>query len=480
MFDISQRVERGQLKDVHVFRATETEVDVREGPPPSLTHPSTWLGHDGVHSNAQRPVSSKGKERERDCSSSRSGRGSQRLVMHGEGSDEEAEAGAEEKKVGDFKDHEMEYSKRDEARMKAHGWKADLKERVHGKEKGPDVDPAVTAALNRPSSRGSSATASPPPRRPADLSQPLSASPTSNGYPTFLNGAHSSEPISPRSPLPPALYAEPRRSESPEPMSPTPRSSTPQPLDSAPAHHDQTPVVNAPGHVVTNSRTPPSLYASNLTSSPPRLVPTASLTKPLHPNPSNSSLRPPSNSSPSVRRSNTTGSGLFPTTSRTSNSSRLSGSPLQPARALSYQQPSSAGGEGTSHLGEVFDEVESSIAAQAEVIRKQRQEKRAEKEKEAQDQVKGMGIGGGVSGNATGPGGAPMMKRRSTRAGSGDSGAPGAGVLVGNLIGQDHANYVLMYNMLTGIRIGVSSVTRLRRFRQLTSFARRSRGVKPN
>ena len=30
-------------------------------------------------------------------------------------------------------------------------------------------------------------------------------------------------------------------------------------------------------------------------------------------------------------------------------------------------------------------------------------------------------------------------------------------VLVGNLIGEDHVNYVLMYNMLTGIRIGVCS-----------------------
>lgn len=30
-------------------------------------------------------------------------------------------------------------------------------------------------------------------------------------------------------------------------------------------------------------------------------------------------------------------------------------------------------------------------------------------------------------------------------------------VMVGNLIGEDHVNYVLMYNMLTGIRIGVSS-----------------------
>ena len=27
--------------------------------------------------------------------------------------------------------------------------------------------------------------------------------------------------------------------------------------------------------------------------------------------------------------------------------------------------------------------------------------------------------------------------------------------LVGNLIGEDHVNYILMYNMLTGIRIGV-------------------------
>lgn len=28
-------------------------------------------------------------------------------------------------------------------------------------------------------------------------------------------------------------------------------------------------------------------------------------------------------------------------------------------------------------------------------------------------------------------------------------------VLVGNLIGEDHVNYVLMYNMLTGIRVAV-------------------------
>jgi len=36
---------------------------------------------------------------------------------------------------------------------------------------------------------------------------------------------------------------------------------------------------------------------------------------------------------------------------------------------------------------------------------------------------------------------------------------PGVNPLVGNLIGTDHENYVLMYNMLTGIRIGVSSLS---------------------
>ena len=30
------------------------------------------------------------------------------------------------------------------------------------------------------------------------------------------------------------------------------------------------------------------------------------------------------------------------------------------------------------------------------------------------------------------------------------------GVMIGTRIGEDHVNYVLMYNMLTGIRVGVS------------------------
>ena len=49
--------------------------------------------------------------------------------------------------------------------------------------------------------------------------------------------------------------------------------------------------------------------------------------------------------------------------------------------------------------------------------------------------------------------------------------------IVGKWIGEDHVNYVLMYNMLTGIRIGVSaSIFRLRHFPYRTFY--RSLGVK--
>ena len=45
----------------------------------------------------------------------------------------------------------------------------------------------------------------------------------------------------------------------------------------------------------------------------------------------------------------------------------------------------------------------------------------------------------------------PLAKGKEKEKDTGD----GEGPLVGNLIGEDHVNYVLMYNMLTGIRIGV-------------------------
>jgi hypothetical protein len=77
---------------------------------------------------------------------------------------------------------------------------------------------------------------------------------------------------------------------------------------------------------------------------------------------------------------------------------------------------------------EVGEELASDIQMQAEQIRRERNSKRAK----AQQHEAAL--------------------TRSTSL----SRAPEDQVLVGNLIGEDHVNYVLMYNMLTGIRIAVS------------------------
>lgn len=76
--------------------------------------------------------------------------------------------------------------------------------------------------------------------------------------------------------------------------------------------------------------------------------------------------------------------------------------------------------------GDVETELASDIQLHAERIRRERLSKRVKAEAEA------------------------ALTRSETRTTKDD--AP----LVGNLIGEDHVNYVLMYNMLTGIRIGVS------------------------
>ncbi len=78
------------------------------------------------------------------------------------------------------------------------------------------------------------------------------------------------------------------------------------------------------------------------------------------------------------------------------------------------------GGRATSHLtlaldeGELSEELVSDMQQQAEQIRRERLSKRVKQAEEAPQ------------------------------------------VLVGNLISEGHVNYVLMYNMLTGIRIAVS------------------------
>lgn len=78
-----------------------------------------------------------------------------------------------------------------------------------------------------------------------------------------------------------------------------------------------------------------------------------------------------------------------------------------------------------STLGEAGLEIQTDIEIHAEKIRRERMSKRAKAQQEAEAALTGAA------------------------AASKDS------PLVGNLIGEDHVNYVLMYNMLTGIRIGV-------------------------
>ncbi|KAA1474979.1 SAICAR synthase-like protein [Dentipellis sp. KUC8613] len=117
-------------------------------------------------------------------------------------------------------------------------------------------------------------------------------------------------------------------------------------------------------------------------------------------------LQPPTHSRPSRR--NTTGSA--------------GGHPPKPRPPV----------RGQSALGLPFDdsdvagELASDIEQQAEQIRRERLSKRAKAQQEAEAAL--------------------------TRPPAQEDNSP----LVGNLIGENHVNYVLMYNMLTGIRIAVS------------------------
>ena len=81
-------------------------------------------------------------------------------------------------------------------------------------------------------------------------------------------------------------------------------------------------------------------------------------------------------------------------------------------------------------VGELADDIEQ----QAEQIRRERKRVKAQQEAER------------------------ALTRSATIASRVDDGP-----LVGNLIGEDHVNYVLMYNMLTGIRIAVSANIECRR-----------------
>jgi 1-phosphatidylinositol-4-phosphate 5-kinase len=82
--------------------------------------------------------------------------------------------------------------------------------------------------------------------------------------------------------------------------------------------------------------------------------------------------------------------------------------------------------------------LDSDILAHSEQIRRERLERRQKKASAAENPLEAAAT-------------APTAPGKPERKGTEDP-----KVLVGNLIGEDHVNYVLMYNMLTGIRIGVS------------------------
>ncbi|KDR79870.1 hypothetical protein GALMADRAFT_222809 [Galerina marginata CBS 339.88] len=128
-------------------------------------------------------------------------------------------------------------------------------------------------------------------------------------------------------------------------------------------------------------------------------------------------LQPPSLSSQRPTRRNTTGS--TPQTPK-----RVGTSPHGKGASQPFNSTDDA------VLGEGGLELASDIELHAERIRRERFSKRA-KQQEAE---------------------AALTRAESSAAGGVVQDTP----LVGNLIGEDHVNYVLMYNMLTGIRIAVS------------------------
>ncbi|SCV74004.1 BQ2448_6436 [Microbotryum intermedium] len=420
-------------------------------------------------------LSHREKERERAMSGSSHQSGhSDCFVMRGEGEDDPA---PDENTVGHLREYDVHSSKREAWKMKAHDWRIGMRERMHSGDSSSYHqadhhhcdDPNISSQLSR-----------------SPRSKPLPFDGRAITTTTTDPNTSTSEPVSMVLPE----SGTPRRSESPVSMialastHSAPNGTTSNavagpsgasalqggpvlaPIPRVPSSpRFAIPVLNAPGYLVTNSRIPPvPTTATGASSEDPsikghdspsqRLVPIDSLTRPLLPGGiplttvTSASSGDPSSMSPSSRprRSHSSAETAHPGFKSPPMASTSLLPPLQvPQRITAASMVTSPESSAAP-----YDEVESSIAAQAEVIRKKRQEKRAEQE------TSGDNYGASSNEDRSGRPGAPMIKRRSTRLGSGDG--PGTGVLVGNLIGQDHANYVLMYNMLTGIRIGVSGL----------------------
>ncbi|KAF9269565.1 SAICAR synthase-like protein [Marasmius fiardii PR-910] len=213
---------------------------------------------------------------------------------------------------------------------------------------------------------------------------------------------------------------------------PAPFSSKPLPPDSPtiifeePEHvrtsssstHKQVPVRSSTLAVTTteprsslDTKSSRTIAATELSSKPPTLV-----------QPSQTDyLQPPPPTSHRPTRRNTTGSAFSSLPSRSSTAGVRTS-------LLSSQHAQYGSTPGHTNLFPSDDpsDMSNDIQLHAERIRRERQEKRAKAE--------------------------AALTREMSAITHKDEEVP----LVGNLIGEDHVNYVLMYNMLTGIRIGVS------------------------
>lgn len=184
---------------------------------------------------------------------------------------------------------------------------------------------------------------------------------------------------------------------------------------------------------------PPSISTGGLTPFPaPSSAPS---TKGSHSSMDGSGyLQPPRSSSHRPARRNTTGSATPSSrpTRHLANAHAHHQSTLPPGQGphgRAYDDVdayTAAHGHGQiasgSSLG--FAEFDPDILIQADQIRRERQAKRRQQEEREAEIV--------------------ALKKENSK--------DDKQVAVGNLIGEDHVNYVLMYNMLTGIRIGVSTV----------------------
>ncbi|KAI0918303.1 hypothetical protein AcW1_009781 [Taiwanofungus camphoratus] len=147
-------------------------------------------------------------------------------------------------------------------------------------------------------------------------------------------------------------------------------------------------------------------------------------------------LQPPPVSSLKPSRRNTTGSSAPPAHASSSVSRMKTMHTPGPEHARS---PS-----GEEEDGDAEGALASDIQQQAEQIRRERISKRAKAQQEA-EKAKAEAVAERAS-----------LLTRTTSLMRGSSGRGDDRPLVGNLIGEGHVNYVLMYNMLTGIRIAVS------------------------